>query len=123
MSDHNLILMNINIPNQAIETTLARKEKIGIRLDQLNFYNTQINWGHIRKQLNKINWGRLLQGKTVDDIFLTVSSKCLYICQQNITTKTKKRKSIIPRDQMNLIKKRKKLKLRLEKTTFQPART
>lgn len=112
--------MNINIPSPAVETTSASREKTGVTLDQLNFNNTQVDWGHIRKELNEINWGRLLQGKIVNDIYLTISSECLPIYQQNILTKTKKRKSIIPRDQKILTRKRnrQKLQLKLETTTF-----
>ena len=79
--------------------------------DKFNFYDKDIDWNNINKELKNINWSAILnvQDSNPDKQYKIFLDTCLHVVSDKIPSKVRKKPKIIPRERRILMRKRRKL--------------
>ena len=83
----------------------------------MNFFNRDISWASIDADLLNTSWDILLTDVKTDEMYKIIINICLEICKKHVLPKKSPRKHQIPRDRRALMRKRSKLRKKIQMST------
>ena len=108
------------IPHNKQEQPVSNKDT-EIRFENLNFFSDDTDWERIDKELAEHNWESEFRASEPRQMLSKFLEICESIVAKYVPTRTKsalsQRKSHIPRDRKNLMRKRRRINVQLCKTT------
>lgn len=121
LSDHNIITVTTTI---ATTTTTDHKssgstasKSADVNFNKLNFLSKSVPWDEFKKEIDKVDWTKLLHDTDPVIQYDIIHKTCLDISGKFVPTRKPIKKKIIPRDRKILMRKRTKLRKKLRYTT------
>ena len=101
MTDHRLIFVETMF-------TVEEKNALHIRrgLNELNFMDSSVDWSVLSAELEGVNWGDMLRGRTPDDMYLRIVDKLEAVCRLHVPKRNRLTKHKIPKDRKLLMRKK-----------------
>ena len=126
-SDHEIIecFTTFNtITSKREEQPYSQDSSIGFK--NFNFFSEDTNWWKINYELGQHNWELEFRASNPQQMLSKLQEVCEFLAAKYVPSRTKsstsQRKSYIPRDRKNLMRKRRRINVQLRKTTTEARR-
>ena len=112
LSDHRLIYVETAFERDKESSTRSESTGLGV----LNFFDSKVKWEQLENELSLTDWNAQLRGKTADDTYEEFVKVLQVTCPRHIPKKRCRKRKSIPRDRKLLMRRKRRIKSRLQKT-------
>ena len=112
LSDHRLQCITTRLGSTMDELNVELPEH---SFHSLNFTDNTIDWNKINSKIMDVDWDTHFTEKSATQIYSVLTQTLLDICVEEVPEKMPKLKASIPRDRRNLMRKRRRLRMKVVK--------
>lgn len=119
LSDHNIIKITTNINSPVAKSNYTKVPVLPTNFSDLNFFSQDVSWDGLCESLNSTDWSTSLDHLNPNEQLDSILDTFLKASIQNVPPRSSRntKSSIIPKDRRLLMRKRGKLRKKLNTTT------